>query len=120
MGKGDKRKKEGLFWFAKKKSIPKRKVYFIFQAPEANEVYLAGEFNGWHTQTLPMIKGENGVWNAKMELGAGRHEYKLFVDGAWMEDRSCEVEVEMGPVRVVPESEPVINSYGTLNYVLYL
>ena len=55
-----------------------------------------------------------------MELGAGRHEYKLFVDGAWMEDRSCEVEVEMGPVRVVPESEPVINSYGTLNYVLYL
>ena len=61
MGKGDKRKKEGLFWFAKKKSIPKRKVYFIFQAPEANEVYLAGEFNGWHTQTLPMIRGENGT-----------------------------------------------------------
>ena len=67
-----------------------------------------------------MIRGENGTWNATMELPAGRHEYKLFVDGAWMEDRSCEVEVEMGPVGVAPESEPVINSYGTLNYVLYL
>ena len=117
MGKRDKGKKEGLSWVAKKE---KRKVHFIFQAPEANEVSLAGEFNGWHTQTLPMINGANGLWNAAMELPAGRYEYKLFVDGAWMEDRSCGVEVEMGPVWVAPESEPVINSYGTLNYVLYL
>jgi uncharacterized iron-regulated membrane protein len=120
MGKMNKKKKEGLSWFAKKESVPKRKVHFIFKAPEAKVVYLAGEFNGWHTQTLPMIKGANGVWIATLELPAGRQEYKLFVDGAWMEDRSCEVEVEMGRVRVVPESEPVINSYGTLNYVLYL
>ena len=103
-----------------KENSQMRKVYFIFQAPEANEVYVAGEFNGWHTDTLPMIKGENGVWNAAMELTAGHYEYKLFVDGAWMEDRSCEVEVERGPVRVLSESEPVINSYGTVNYVLYL
>jgi 1,4-alpha-glucan branching enzyme len=118
MGKRNKRKEEGLSWNAKKESI--HKVHFIFQAPEANEIYLAGEFNGWHTQTLPMIRGEKGIWNATMELPPGRHEYKLFVDGAWMEDRSCEVEVERGPVRVLSESEPVINSYGTANYVLYL
>ena len=120
MGKRNERSAEGLSWVAKKESIHKPKVHFIFGAPEANEVYLAGEFNGWHTQTLPMIRGENGTWNATMELPAGRHEYKLFADGAWMEDRSCEVEVEMGPVRVVQESEPVINSYGTVNYALYL
>jgi hypothetical protein len=120
MRKWIKKKAEGLSRGAKKESILKQKVHFIFPAPEANEVYLAGEFNGWHPQTFPMIKGENGLWNADMELPAGQHEYKLFVDGAWMEDRSCEVEVEIGPVRLVPESEPVMNSYGTVNYVLYL
>ena len=120
MAKRNKRKEEGLSSGAKKESIHMRKVHFILNAPEANEVYLAGEFNGWHTQTLPMIKGEDGVWNATMELPVGRHEYKLLVDGAWREDRSCEVEVETGPVRAISESKPVINSYGTLNYVLYL
>jgi 1,4-alpha-glucan branching enzyme len=120
MGKRNKKKAEGLSWGAKEEGIHKQRVHFIFQAPEANGVYLAGEFNGWHTQTLPMIKGENGLWDAAMELPAGRYEYKLFVDGGWMEDRSCEVEVEMGPVRLVPESEPVMNSYGTVNYALYL
>ncbi len=120
MGKRNERKAEGLFGDVKKESIHKRIVHFIFAAPEANDVYLAGEFNGWHRQTLPMIRGENGLWNADMELPGGRHEYKLFVDGAWMEDRSCEVEVEMGRITVVPESEPVINSYGTVNYALYL
>ncbi len=120
MRKWIKKKAEGLFRGAKEESIHKQRVHFIFQAPEANEVYLAGEFNGWHTQTLPMIKGANGVWIATMELPAGRYEYKLFVEGAWMEDRSCEVEVEMGSLGIVQESEPVINSYGTVNYVLYL
>jgi 1,4-alpha-glucan branching enzyme len=120
MGKRNKGKAENPLEVTKKESILKRKVRFIFQAPGANEVYLAGEFNGWHTQTLPMIKGENDLWNAAMELPAGRYEYKVFVDGAWMEDRSCEVEVELDLVTVVPESEPMINSYGTVNYVLYL
>jgi len=120
MGKRNKRKAEGLPWVGKNESLHKPKVHFIFPAPEAKEVYLAGEFNGWHTQTVPMIKRANGIWIATMELAAGRHEYKLFVDGAWMEDRSREVEVEMGPVRAIPESAPVINSDGTLNYVLYL
>jgi hypothetical protein len=65
-----------------------------------------------------MIRGENGLWNADMELPAGQYEYKLFVDGAWMEDRSCEVEVEIGPVRVVPESEPMVNPWhGQLCFI---
>jgi 1,4-alpha-glucan branching enzyme len=68
-----------------KENSQKRKVHFIFQAPDAKGVYLAGEFNEWHTQMLPMIKDENGAWNAAKELNVGRYEYKLFVDGAWME-----------------------------------
>ena len=120
MRKWIRKKAESLSRGAKKESIHKQRVHFLFQEPEANEVYLAGEFNGWQPQTLPMKKGENGVWKATMELPAGRHEYKLLVDGAWMENRSCEVDVEMGRVKVVPKSEPIMNSYGTVNYVLYL
>jgi 1,4-alpha-glucan branching enzyme len=120
MEKRNKRRAGSLFRGAKKESIHKQRVHFIFQAPEANEIYLAGEFNGWHTQTLPMIRGENDLWNATAELPAGRYEYKLFVDGAWMEDRACEVEVEMDQAWVVKESEPVMNFFGTLNYVFYL
>ena len=120
MGKWLKRIAKSRSLTRTKENSQKRKVHFIFQAPEANEIYLAGEFNAWHTQTLPMIRGEKGIWNATTELPPGRHEYKLYVDGAWMEDRSCEVEVEIGSVRVLSESESVINSYGTANYVLYL
>ncbi len=115
--KTKKRKKEGVTLVPKKEEPRTRKVHFLFQAPEANAVYLSGEFNGWQTQTLPMMRRENGVWNAAVELPAGRYEYKLFVDGGWMEDRPCEVVVEMGSVKPVLESESIINSYGTVNYV---
>jgi hypothetical protein len=46
-----------------------------------------------------MMKRENGAWNAAIELINGCYEYKLFVDGAWMENRSCEVFVEKGPAK---------------------
>ncbi len=93
MGKRNRREAEGRSLITTKEKSQRRKVHFIFQAPGANEAYLAGEFNGWHTQTLPMKKGENGVWNAAMELNVGRYEYKLFVDGAWMEDRGVRGDV---------------------------
>ena len=119
MGERNKRKAEGRSLITTREESQRRKVHFIFQAPEANEVYLAGEFNGWHTQTMPMIKAENGVWKAAMELNVGLYEYKLFVDGAWMEDRSCELCVEIASGKLDLESEPVLNSYGTTNFVFW-
>jgi len=66
-----------------------------------------------------MMKGENGAWNAVIELINGCHEYKLFVDGAWMEDRSCEVFVEISFGNLILESEPLLNPYGTTNFVFW-
>jgi 1,4-alpha-glucan branching enzyme len=120
MKKRNKRKAKGRSLIKIKENGQTRKVHFIFQAPEAKEVYLAGKFNEWHTQALPMFKGENGGWNAAVELSIGRHEYKLFVDGAWVEDRPCEVFVAAASDKWSLESEPVLNSYGTVNFAIWV
>ncbi len=82
----------------------KTTVEFVFHAPETKSVFLAGEFNHWDTQTLPMKKDRSGIWRVKVELPAGRHEYKLFADNAWVED--------------LPNAERIPNPFGTQNFVI--
>ncbi len=36
-------------------------------APNAHQLYLTGEFNGWHWLDHPMTKLENGVWELKLD-----------------------------------------------------
>jgi 1,4-alpha-glucan branching enzyme len=67
-------------------------------------VCVAGEFNDWDTQSLPMKKYEDGVWKAKVELLPGRYEYKLLADNAWVEDLS--------------DAETVLNPFGTKNFLM--
>jgi len=43
------------------KDPSERRVEFVFQSPEAKEVFLAGGFNGWDTQSLPMMKSREGT-----------------------------------------------------------
>jgi hypothetical protein len=81
-----------------------RSVEFSFQSPEAKEVFLAGDFNGWDTGNVPLKKGERGVWKTKLKLPAGRYEYKFFKDGSWVQD--------------VAGMESVPNIYGTRNFVV--
>ena len=83
---------------------PGRKVEFTFHAPEANEVYLTGEFNYWGTNSLPMKKDKDGVWKTEIKLPPGRYEYKLFADSAWVED--------------IPGAELISNPFGTQNFVI--
>jgi hypothetical protein len=61
-------------------------VKFSYYDPEAGAVFLAGSFNGWNATANPMEKLESGTWVITMELGAGTHEYKYVVDGAWITD----------------------------------
>jgi len=37
-----------------------RKVEFVFRAPDAKEVFLAGDFNGWDTSSIPMKRHKTG------------------------------------------------------------
>lgn len=61
-------------------------VLFTHLAPDAQAVFLAGEFNGWDATALPMTRGDDGVWSITVALKPGDHEYKFVVDGQWVED----------------------------------
>lgn len=84
---------------------PVREVEFTLERFGAEHVYIAGDFNGWRPASLRMIGSpEAGLWEKRIQLPAGRHEYKFIVDGQWQHD---------------PEAEQnVPNSYGSLNSVL--
>ena len=79
-------------------------VEFTFHFPEAMNVYVAGDFNSWDTQSLLMKKDEDGTWRSKVKLLPGRYEYKLFADNGWIED--------------LPDSETVFNPFGTKNFII--
>lgn len=87
----------------RKEEPEKKKVEFTVYAPGANYVFLAGEFNHWDTQSLPMKRGKDGAWKTEVKLPPGRYEYKLLADNAWVED--------------LPGVEAVPNPFGTRNFV---
>ena len=78
---------------------------FVTLYPRAQEVQIAGDFNNWQPEHSPMQKaGDNGVWQTKMHLAAGRYRYRLVVDGQWQQD----------PYNELTEQNP----FGGLNSVL--
>jgi len=76
------------------------------QAPEAEMVLLAGNFNGWSTTSDPMKKDKTGGWKRTKMLLQGKYEYKFIVDGVWTLDPNC--------------SNTVPNQHGTSNNVIEL
>jgi chromosome partitioning protein len=72
-------------------------VIFSSLYPRAQNVQLAGDFNGWKPEAAPMTKvNENGMWQLKMQLGKGRYKYRLVVDGQWQQD-PYNTNTEMNP-----------------------
>lgn len=58
---------------------------FRYKAPDAKSVELMCECNGW--KSVPMVKGDDGVWTAKVPLTTGIFGYKFLVNGTdWMLD----------------------------------
>ena len=72
-----------------KTKILTRKVQFEFPASEAQEVYLAGDFNNWDPSANLMKKDKKGFWKAILTLKPGSYEYRFLVDGNWQNDPSC-------------------------------
>ena len=69
--------------------IVKEKVIFEFSAPEAGEVSLAGDFNGWDIHANPMKKDRSGLWKVTLPLMPGIYAYRFLADGQWENDPSC-------------------------------
>ena len=85
-------------------ALEEQEIVLTFFEPEAREVYVAGNFNNWHTDSTPMTNRGEGEWVARLMLRSGRYEYRFVVDGRWSEDPQA--------------SERVTNPYGDFNSVL--
>jgi len=56
-------------------------VAFRCDAPQAKEVRVVGDFNGWNPSATPMARQPDGQWMVSLELTHGYHEYLFLVDG---------------------------------------
>ena len=94
---------------SKKVTIKKKtakKVNFTMEAPEAQNISLAGNFNNWDINSHPLKKRSKGIWKASINLMPGIYEYRFLVDGEWQNDPNC--------TTFLP------NSYGSENCILEL
>ena len=86
-----------------KHHITKKQVTFTYDAPEAHEVRIAGDFTGWEQAAVSLKKDKTGVWKGTVSLPPGEYEYRLLVDGQWRDDPQC------------PDRRP--NQFGSQNCI---
>ena len=82
-----------------------REVDFVLEYNGAEHVHVCADFTDWRPTSLRMI-GDMipGLWEKRLLLPPGRHEYKFVVDGKWLHDPGAR------------ENTP--NIYGSLNSVV--
>ncbi len=62
-------------------------VEFATLSPSANDVCVAGDFNGWDPHKARLsLNGRPGRWMLDMPLPQGRYRYRYVVDGRWQQD----------------------------------
>lgn len=71
---------------AKKSRSTAPSIEFTVMAPEAKDVFLVGDFNGWQAEGFQMRKFKDGICRKKVQLKPGRYEYLFIVDGDWRTD----------------------------------
>jgi len=73
-------------------------VRFELVAPEASTVSLAGSFNAWSQDAIPLVPSTApGLWTATVSLTLGSHEYMFVVDGQrWIADPTAHAQVDDG------------------------
>jgi len=79
-------------------------VTVSINAPQAKEVYVAGDFNNWILDNKSRMEQHNGSWVKKLPLKSGRYHYRFVVDGKWTEDPN--------------NSNREINPYGEMDSLL--
>lgn len=80
-------------------------LLFVMAYPEAQSVAIAGDFTNWNQ--VPLQRGPDGVWSARIQLPPGRYEYAFIVNGTrWLPD---------------PRASQIVRSYGNdFNSVIYV
>lgn len=59
--------------------------YFRFQAPDAPQVFLGADFNEWKFDTLPMVRNQDGSWEAWVRQPRPI-TYKFVIGNEWFTD----------------------------------
>lgn len=77
-----------LFALGLSVSFPAKALLQTFEldAPNAKQVYLAGEMTNWDANKQAMKKDATGKWHITVDLGQGQWLYKFVVDGQWITD----------------------------------
>jgi chromosome partitioning protein len=69
---------------------PPREIVVRFRDASANDVRIAGDFNGWvpdkGVRSLIESEGQTRVWTKILRLPPGTYQYRYVVDGEWRED----------------------------------
>lgn len=72
-------------------------VQFVYIAPRASSVTVAGDFNDWSPAEFSLRDPDgDGVWSGRLPLSPGLHKYMYVVDGEWVTDPSAERYVDDG------------------------
>ena len=79
-------------------------TFFRSHIPGAKEVHIAGDFNDWMPNNMPMKCTGDGQFVCHIKLPVGRYCYRMVVDGRWSHD--------------IHNPDVETNSYGELNSVL--
>jgi chromosome partitioning protein len=82
-----------------------KEVIFRFEAPEAMNIYVVGDFNEWKISDEGRLgHSGNRCWEKRMGIPPGRYRYKFIVDGEWTPDAKN------------PELEP--NVFGSFDSII--
>lgn len=76
-------------------------IVFSVKAPEAREIFIAGEFNDWKVDDSTRMEKDNGLWRKRLKLAQGKYRYRFVIDGNWVED-------DANPLKAV-------NPYGSMD-----
>lgn len=72
-------------------------VQFMYVAPEAGAVAVAGDFNDWSAHDNPLEDPDgDGIWTGRLPIAPGLHKYMFVVDGEWMTDPQADRYVDDG------------------------
>ena len=84
-------------------------VQFMLEAPSAQSVAVAGDFNSWMPELVLTDPDGDGVWSGRVALKPGVHQYMFVIDGSqWLTDPGAGRYVDDGfgnrnAVLVIPE-----------------
>ena len=72
-------------------------VQFALEAPGAQSVAVAGDFDGWAGSHTLEDRNGDGIWTGRVPLQPGVHSYMFLVDGAtWLTDPRADRYAEDG------------------------